>query len=340
MINEIIINEFEKLLLFIQKQIDNSNDMKDKFRYKNLKNALNIIKKYKEIITIENLNNLKMPGIGKGTIERIAEILKNGYLIELKNFNTESNESNENKIVNELEQIVGIGRSKALEFYKKGITSINDLKKKIEQNLIKVNDKILLGLKYHNKFFGNIPRQEITDIKKILKNIINKMNKKLDDEHKYILKICGSYRREKLTSGDIDILLTKKNNDLLENHLVKFIKELKKNIKLNNNNPLIVDDMTDKNYETKYMGFCKYLDNPFRRIDVRFVPWKSYYTALLYFTGSADYNKYMRKIAHQLNYKLSEYNLIKLSNNEEIIVNSEKEIFKLLNLDYKPPNLR
>ena len=343
MLNENIIKEFEKLLQFIQKQIDTANDNKNKFRYKNLKNALNIIKKYNEEITINNLNNFKMPGIGKGTIERIAEILKHGYLIELKDF---KNESSNEKIINELENIVGIGRSKALELVNDGIKSIEDLKNKIEKGKIKVNDKILLGLKYHNKFFGNIPRQEITDIKKLLKNIVRKINNKFkyDSDNKYILKVCGSYRRGKLTSGDIDILLTKKNylpsDDNENNHLVNFIKLLKKPIKLNNNKPLIVDDMTDKNYETKYMGFCKYLDNPFRRIDIRFIPWKSYYTALLYFTGSAEHNKKMRKIAQQMNYKLSEYSLIDLSTNKEFNIKSEKCIFDLLNMDYITPDLR
>lgn len=339
MINEKIIKEFEKLLLFIQKQIDTTKDDKHKFRYKHLKNALNVIKKYNEEITINNLNNFKIPGIGKGTIERIVEILKNGYLAELKDF-VEIN--NDEEIINELEMVVGIGRSKALELVKVGVKSIEDLKQKIKEGIVKVNNKLLLGLKYHNKFFGNIPRQEITDIEKLLKNIIRKINKKLnnDSNNKYILKICGSYRRKKLTSGDIDILITQKNNNLISSQLIGFVNQLKKPIKMNNNNPLIVDDMTDKHYETKYMGFCKYLDNPFRRIDIRFVPWDSFHTALLYFTGSAETNKKMRKIAHQLNYKLSEYNLINLTTNEELVIKSEKEIFELLNMDYIPPKLR
>ena len=29
--------------------------------------------------------------------------------------------------------------------------------------------------------------------------------------------------------------------------------------------------MTDKNIVTKYVGFGKYLDNPVRRIDIRFI---------------------------------------------------------------------
>ena len=57
---------------------------------------------------------------------------------------------------------------------------------------------------------------------------------------------------------------------------------------LNNNKPLLRDDITDKKYETKYMRFLKYKENPFRRIDIRFVNWPNYYSALVYFTGSAE----------------------------------------------------
>jgi DNA polymerase/3'-5' exonuclease PolX len=334
--NNIIIKEFEKLLLYIQKQIDNDNNTKDIFRYKHFQIVLNIIKKLDFEIKLDNLYKLKIPKIGKGTINRIEEILKNGYLLELKDFKQDDNE----KIIQELELVVGIGRNKALELVNNGIKSINDLKKKIESRSIIVNDKILLGLKYHNKFFGNIPRQEISNIKKILDKIIDDMNKKRDDNNKYILKICGSYRRMKPFSGDIDILLTIKNSDVIDKYLVKFIKNLKKKIKLNNNNPLLVDDITDKNYETKYMGFCKYLDNPYRRIDIRFIPWKSYYTALLYFTGSAEHNKKLRTIALKKKYKLSEYNLIDLTTNTELKITSEKKIFELLDLDYVLPKFR
>ena len=80
----------------------------------------------------------------------------------------------------------------------------------------------------------------------------------------------------------------------------KQLKELsiKKDIKKNNNQPLLVDDMTDKKISTKYMGFSKLKDNPVRRIDIRFVPFNSFHTALLYFTGSGEFNKKMRKIAN------------------------------------------
>ena len=60
------------------------------------------------------------------------------------------------------------------------------------------------------------------------------------------------------------------------------------------------------------MGFCIIKqagkkNNIARRIDIRFVPYDSYYSALLYFTGSAELNRKMRQIAKSMKLKLSDY---------------------------------
>ncbi len=349
--NQNIINEFEKLVNFVQFEIDQSKEKKNQkeitantFRLKQIKNVLSIIKNYPKKISIDNLNELaEILGIGKGTIDRIKEILSNGKLEELKNFKDSKNE--DKKAIEDLESVVGIGRSTALEFIKQGIKSVEQLKKKISSNEIEVNEKILLGIKYYGKFQGNIPREEIEKVKIILTKIIDKMNKyyQLDDRNKYIFEICGSFRREKPTSGDIDVLITKldtKSDTQDEiNHLDRFIKRLKKPIKSNNNQPLLADDITDKNYETKYMGFAKYKDNPFRRIDIRYVAHDVYPSALLYFTGSAELNLKMRKIAKSMKLKLSEYGLTK-EDGTKLKIESEYDVFKILKIEYLAPRLR
>jgi len=202
---------------------------------------------------------------------------------------------------------------------------------------IELNDKVLLGLKYYKKYKQHIPREEIDQTYKFLKKIVNDINKekKLTAKNKYCLEICGSYRREKEFSNDIDILLTKlgtKENIDCEPHLVLLVNKLK-SIKF------LVDDMTDKKIKTKYMGFGKFEDNPVRRIDIRFVPYTSYYSAVLYFTGSNILNQKMRRIAKKLGYKLSEYGLF-LIEGKKIKVKSEKDIFKKLNMDYIEPKFR
>jgi DNA polymerase/3'-5' exonuclease PolX len=342
--NSKIVKNFEVLVKFIQAELNKlkSKDIitKTTFRLNHIRKSLSIIKKYPKKLNLNNLDEFqKLPGIGQGTIDRIKEIIKTGKLKEIQGFKENPNE----KIINKLTDIVGIGRSKALELIKKGITSIKQLKSKIENNEIKVNDKIKLGIYYYGKFFGNIPRNEITEIKELLEKVIDNINKlnNLNDTNKYIIEICGSYRREKTTSGDIDVLISKLGSDPNNvNHLDKIISKLKEPISYNNNKPLLTDDLTDKNYKTKYMGFLKYKDNPYRRIDIRFIHWHSYFTALMYFTGSKEFNQKTRLIAKKLGYKLSEYELTKISNNTNITIKSEEDIFKILNMDYIPPNLR
>jgi DNA polymerase/3'-5' exonuclease PolX len=97
--------------------------------------------------------------------------------------------------------------------------------------------------------------------------------------------------------------------------------------------------MTDGELTTKYMGFSKYKDNHIRRIDIRFVTNDSFASALLYFTGSGEFNVKMRNIAKEKGYKLSEYGLFDKDDNK-VKLKSEKAIFKFLGMDYVEPENR
>ena len=349
--NKKIILEFDKLINYIQLEIDTAKIKKDTktmtinmFRLKQITNSLNTIKSYNKNLTLNNLEDFsKQPGIGKGTMDRIKEIILKGQLEEIKNF---KNTINENKnLIEELETIIGVGRSHALDLISKGVKSIDNLKELIKKKKIKVNDKIALGVKYYGKFKGDIPRAEIDKAYKIFYNIINKMNKqyKLNSTNKYIFEICGSYRRGNPTSGDIDVLISKLDSKMDDddhiNHLEIFVNYLKNPIKQNNSKPLLIDDMTDKKFHTKYMGFSQYKSNPVRRIDIRFIPYDAYYSALLYFTGSAELNVKMRKIAKTMKLKLSEYGLTK-EDGTKIPINTEYDFFKILKIPYLDPKLR
>lgn len=343
--NTSILDEFNRLIAFIQEDIDKLTAEKNvkaltanQFRLKQIKNVFNILKNYPNKITINNYMELKeINGIGKGTIDRIKEILLSGKLLELGNFVDSKKEKK--KSIDDLESVVGIGHVHAIELYNKGITSVKQLKKKIKDGSIEVNEKIELGLKYYGKFEGNIPRKEIDKVYKIFKDIFKNLNKKLKPEEQYIFEFCGSYRREKPVSGDIDILISKMGKLKEEtNYLSNIIKLLKEPIKKNDDEPLLIDDLTELG-TTKYMGFGKYLDNPIRRIDIRFIPYQSYFSALLYFTGSAELNKKMRQIAKLKKLKLSEYGLFK-ENGDKININEERDVFNILEIEYLVPRLR
>ena len=342
--NNTIIKEFEKLIAFIQNDIDmNKEVVKNKFRLKQLSRVYSLLKKFPKKITLFNYTELNdVDGIGKSSVERIHEILENGYIELTKNFIDTKQEKRD--ILEELEEIVGVGRINALDLYKMGVTSINVLKEKIKNKEIVVNNKILLGLKYYGKYHMNIPRSEMELYSIFFTRFIDSINKKINkkgDKNNYMVEICGSYRREKQVSNDIDVLITKmgsNNKDMKVNHLERFIRILKEPMKRNDMNPLLVDSMTDNKIKTKYMGFSKLHNNLIRRIDIRFIPYNSYYSALLYFTGSGELNKKMRSIAKTKGYKLSEYGLYK--EGEMIKVTSERDIFKKLDMEYLPPRLR
>ena len=316
MSNSKIIKEFEKLVSYVKLQ--DKNQPTNIFRLKNIKLALSIITKYPNKITLNNLNDFsQLNGIGKGTIERIKEILSNGHLSELESLHDETKESN---ISDKLEDVIGIGKSTAAKLIKLGIKSVKDLKANIKNNEIKISNTIKTGLKYYGVYRENIPRSEIEQINKLIKKTVDK---------KYIHEICGSYRRAKDMSNDIDVLFTMKEYKGTDN-LKTIIDELTQI-------GFIVDSLTNNN-KTKFMGFCKYNDNPVRRIDIRFVKYESFYSALLYFTGPGDFNRNMRSIAKKQGYKLSEYGLMKDNKNEKI--SSEKDIFDLLGMKYILPNER
>lgn len=324
--NKILVDNFIKLIKYIEYKFGDVDHFKYKIRI--FKNALRMIKNYPDKIKSgKDLKDIK--GIGKGIMSRIDEILKTKTLKELKGFEKNYKEKEET-VIDELEKVINIGKKKAIELVEKyNIKSVNDLKKKHKQGKVKLNDKILMGLKYYGKVQENIPRKEIDQFYKIILKIGKDIDKDL------IVKIAGSYRRQNKTSNDMDILLSHKNiltnKNLDKNYLNMFINKLKKK-------KYIIDDLTSDKSKTKYMGFSKLGKNPIRRIDIRFVPFESYYSALLYFTGSYQLNTDMRQEAKKLGYKLNEYGLYK--NNKLIKVKSEKDIFDKLKLKYKEPKYR
>lgn len=331
--NTLIIDQFTLLANQLKAEINiapsTSIYTANMFRLKSILNAIDIISKYPHKITSGNqLADIK--GIGKGTIDRIDEILKTGKLKEIK-----KNKNKYSEYVEKLVQVHGIGQSKAYELVTKyNIKNVDDLKKQYKKGNIELNNVIITGLKYYDVYKENIPRKEIDQIYILLKKIAKKIDSKLK------ITICGSYRRGKDTSNDIDILIahpnikTKSQLNNQHNFLLLFTEQLKKE-------KFLIDDLTDKDYKIKYMGYAKY-NNTIRRIDIRYIPYESLPTALLYFTGSAQLNKKMRSLAEQLGYILNEYGLYKLADDKKIRIkiNTEKDVFEKLGMEYLEPEKR
>lgn len=333
--NTVILQLFNKLIDLLKKsnkiEIDKKQKTINNFRIKNLINAITVLNGLNYEITLNNVNNLKLPGVGKGTISRIVEILESGYLEELDELDKITKSKNID-IITELNNVVGIGDKTALDLIKKyKIQSIQELIDKVNSGKIIVNDKIRLGLKYYGLYKTNIPRDEINQIFIYMEQKLKKLNDKL------LFIICGSYRRGKPTSGDIDLLLLHEDvyyqEDVSDNHYLTDV------VKLFKNDNFFLDDLTETDGGTKYMGFCKYMNNPVRRIDIRMIGIESFFPALVYFTGSYELNQKMRKIAKNLGYKLNEYGLYDEFGKKYTIL-SEEMLFDILGMDYIEPTQR
>lgn len=327
-----IIEQFELLIKQIQIDIDFSSGKQQiihTFRLKSCQNVLKILKEFKtKIINTKQIENIS--GIGKKSIDRVEEILKTGKLSEIK---ISPDIDKYLKVIDELDEVIGIGRKKAYELLKKhGVASIKELKIAYKNGKIDLPDNIVKGLKYIGKIKDKIPRSEIDEVSILLGKVALKINPQL------FVTICGSYRREMPTSGDIDVIIVHPSVKTLDdiktiNYIEMIVSALKKK-------KFIIDSLTSDDVYTKYMGICKLKENgELRRLDIRYMPYESYYSAILYFTGSKDFNKKMRMVAISMGYKLNEYGLYD-ENGYPFVVKSEKDIFDILGMEYIVPSKR
>jgi len=319
----LIISNLEKLKLFYLQ--DNANK---KFQIIALNKAISSIQSYTKEIESGTQLKTDISGIGDKISKRIDEILDphfSGILKELENQDLKEDS------YNELMSIYGVGNTRAKKWIEENnVRNIEDLKKEVSKGNIKITKNIETGLKYFNDLKQRIPREEIDIVKEIIQKELKKINPQL------LFEICGSYRRQNENSGDIDILISHPKY-VDENKEYNFLNEILKNLRKLD---LIVDDLT-KNGNKKFMGICKVKPyNIARHIDILFVDYNSYYSSILYFTGSKYFNIYLRQKLLLKNMSLNEYCLKDLENNNIIYLTSEKEIFKIADIKYLEPHER
>ncbi len=98
------------------------------------------------------------------------------------------------------------------------------------------------------------------------------------------------------------------------------------------------------------MGICKLEGEGHlhRRIDIKIYPREQYGYAILYFTGSAYFNRSMRLFARKKGYHLSDHELNQAIRNKNgriwtgnnIPCYTEEDVFKVLGVKYKKPEER
>lgn len=271
-----------------------------------------------------NENKLtEMPGIGVDLASKIIEIVKTGklkFLEELKKSIPED--------LLDLLNIPSVGPKHAKLFYEKlKIKSISELEKAAKEGKLlklagireKTVQNILKGIELVKKGKEAMAISEAvsgsSEFIKYLKNV---------PEVKKI-SVAGSTRRFKEIVRDIDILVASNNP----------VKVMDIFVKIPSIKDIIAKGDTKSSVRTKE-GI---------QVDLRIVEEKSFGAALLYFTGSKNFNIKLRQLAIKKNLKINEYGVFSISksnNKKESYISGETEedIFKTLSLQYIEPELR
>jgi ATP-dependent DNA ligase/DNA polymerase/3'-5' exonuclease PolX len=316
-----------------------------------VKDALQILRDGGSKLQGEEAYFIKNGEYKSRSIQKINEIIKTGKLSRA----TEIQDDPKVQAITELTKIPEIGPSKAEALYEKGITTIAELNNAYLTNSNIINAKQAIGLKHYEDLEKRISREEMDKWNLFFKNIFNETvnqlekknkNKNENENESYSkIQLVGSYRRGAETSGDIDILITSQDTTFGKKLMTKFIKNL-----------LLTDKMDESlifsSGTTKFMGLGKIETTSFyRHIDIFYYSQKEYPFALLFSTGSGQFNIEMRADAIKKGYSLSEKEL-KYTNGTPVTEEDyesdikksypteEKDIFDFLGIKYVEPKDR
>jgi DNA polymerase (family X) len=266
---------------------------------------------------------LAIPGIGKGMAANIVALVETGA-IPLR---AELLERYKPTML-ELLRLPGMGpKTVALVWWALGVSDIDALEAVARQGKLaelprmgeKFTAKLLKGIEDHRRNSGRFridhAREQAERISALIREFPG-----IDE-----IIPAGSLRRGRETVGDLDLLAT---GPACEPEVVAAAVEHVATLPL-------IDKLLARGQNKVSFTLRNGL-----QVDVRLLPRASYGAALQYFTGSKMHNVALRQRAIKRGLTLSEYALLRLEDNAIVAAASERDIYRALDLDYIPPELR
>ncbi|XP_061889129.1 DNA polymerase lambda isoform X1 [Entelurus aequoreus] len=301
----------------------------DKWRALGYSKAVNALKSYHKTVTSYQEACL-IPGIGKRMADKIDEIMESGHLRKLDHIGEAV------PVLELFTNIWGAGAKTSQLWYQQGFRTLEDIRTKAH-----LSHSQKIGLKHYDDFLDRMPRDEAAAIEKVVRDAA------LGIDSGLVAMACGSYRRGKTTCGDVDVLISHPDG---KSHRGIFNKVLQ----VLHDSGFLTDDLVsheENGDQKKYMGVCRLpgTDRRHRRLDIIVVPYQEFACSLMYFTGSAHFNRSMRALAKTKNMSLSEHSLnksvvrqgsAKVHAGTPLPTLTEKDVFNLLGIPYREPGER
>ncbi len=259
---------------------------------------------------------MDIPGVGKDLADKIKEYVQTGKI--------KAYEDLKKKVPGgllDLLNIPSVGPKTAKLLYEElKIKNILDLEKAIKKNKLQG----IFGIK--EKTIENISkgiellkrgreRMTLAQAMQVADEFIGAL-KKLSEVKR--ISVAGSLRRQKETVRDIDILMISKKPKKIMDVFTG----------LPDVATVLAKGETKSSVRTK--GDVQ--------VDCRVEEEKSFGAALLYFTGSKNFNIRLRQLAIKRGLKINEYGVFR--KNRFVCGKTEEEIFKILGISYIEPELR
>jgi DNA polymerase (family X) len=302
-------------------------DGQDSFRIRSYRNAAEAVEglpqQISDIIS-EPKQVLAIPGIGKGMLINLQEMMREGKLSLHADLLNKYRPS-----MLQLLRVQGLGpKTIALIWSAYQICDLEGVEQLAKEGKIRILPR--MGEKHEQKLL-----KAIQDYRKIAGRFL------LDAAEAQAEKIiehlrnypgvekatpAGSLRRGRETVGDLDILVTgpaccdEAERQKLIEHIIKL--------------PGLMEIIArgENKVSFRLRGGMQ--------VDVRFLPPKSFGAAMQYFTGSKAHNVSLGQRALKMGYTLNEYSLARLDDETVVASKSEEEIYAALKLDYISPELR
>jgi len=267
---------------------------------------------------------LEVPGIGKGMLGHVKELLQTGRL----KLHSELLEKYRPSML-ELLKIQGLGpKTIALIWSAYKVCDVDGVAKLAREGQIRILPR--MGEKAEQKILKSIETyREISG--RFCLDVADRVAEKLIAHLERIEGVekitpAGSLRRGRETVGDLDILVTgpacceEQQRATIIEHTLKM--------------PGVLDVLAKGDNKVSF----KLRDG--MQVDVRLLPPDSYGAAMQYFTGSKSHNVSLRQRALKMGLTLNEYGLSEVDGGKRVAGKTEDEIYGKLGLDCIPPELR
>lgn len=257
-----------------------------------------------------------IPGIGEDLAKKIVELVETGKC----SYHQEQLAKIPASLL-DLLQLQTVGPQKVRLFYKEaGVKTIDDLEaaakagrlRSLPGMSVKSEENILKALEVYRRAARRFRLDTAYETAEKLTRYLKEFGGVED------VTPSGSLRRGRETVGDLDLLVTGRDQTGIGDHFAKFPEvaqvlakgEDKVSVKLQND----------------------------LQVDIRLLDRESYGAALQYFTGSKEHNVALRERAKKRGWKLSEYGLFE--GEKALARRTEEEIYSKLDLAWIPPELR